>query len=69
MPSDVGIQRGDTLPVAPMMAIALCILVLSMASNSISTYMGVYVQELLGLPSPDMAGEGTVLLVFHRHRC
>lgn len=44
-----------------LLAISSCVLALSSAISSLSTYLGVYVQELLGLPSLDMAGEEVAL--------
>lgn len=50
---------GDAyrFPLAPLMAISSCLLAHTVAITSLSTYMGVYTQQLLGLANLDMAGE------------
>lgn len=40
-----------------LVAISSCLLAQSVAVTSLSTYIGVYVQQLVGLASADMAGE------------
>lgn len=40
-----------------MVAISSCLLAQTVAVISLSTYIGVYVQQLVGLASADMAGE------------
>lgn len=50
--------RGSSrFPWAPLMAISSCLLAHTVAMASLSTYMGVYTQQLLGLATLDMAGE------------
>lgn len=57
-------RRRDELPWAPLLAVSLCLLAYTVANFSLLTYMGVYVQELLGLPSLDVAGEGYYILLY-----
>ncbi|CAN0449076.1 unnamed protein product [Pylaiella littoralis] len=51
---DRGASSG--FPWAPLMAVSSCLLVHTVAVTSLTTYMGVYVQQLLGLATLDMAG-------------
>eukprot|EP00752_Nemacystus_decipiens_P005351 g4852.t1 len=46
----------DKFPWAPLIAISSCLLTNTVAIASLSTYMGVYVQSILGLPSQNSAG-------------
>ncbi len=61
---DAGAAQLETYPTCwahlgpKLVAISSCVLMLSSALTSLSTYLGVYVQSLLELPSPDMAGKG-----------
>ncbi|CAM9676807.1 unnamed protein product [Ectocarpus sp. 6 AP-2014] len=51
-------RQGNLDPslVWSMVAISSCLLAQTVAVTSLSTYIGVYVQQLVGLPSADMAG-------------
>ncbi len=55
---DANHRQRDAFPWGQLLAISSCTLAWAIAIFSLSTYMGVYVQELLELPSLDMAGEG-----------
>lgn len=41
----------------PLMAVSLCMVVQTVATSSLTTYVGIYVQGVLDLPSLDMSGE------------
>ncbi|CAN0413405.1 unnamed protein product [Pylaiella littoralis] len=51
-------DRGASsrFPWTPLMAVSSCLLVHTVTVASLTTYMGVYVQQLLGLATLDMAG-------------
>lgn len=51
-----GSARDNRFPLAPLIAITSCLLAHTVAITSLSTYMGVYVQSVLGLPSQNTAG-------------
>lgn len=56
--------QGQGRPFAwlPLIAIAFCLAANTVALSSLSTYMGVCVQQLLDLPSPNASGECIVVL-------
>lgn len=41
----------------PLMAVSLCMVVQTVALSSLTTYVGIYVQDVLDLPSLDMSGK------------
>lgn len=53
-----GSTRDDSFPWAPLIAITSCLLAHTVAISSVSTYMGLYVEKILDLPSLNTAGEG-----------
>lgn len=49
--------QGRPFAWLPMIAVSLCMVVQTVAISSLATYVGIYTQGVLNLPSLDMSGE------------